>query len=36
MWKFNIRKYLGIAESYQRGWEKAVKAYEVELAAQQE
>lgn len=32
MWKFDIKKYLGIAESYQKGWEKAVKAWEIEKA----
>jgi len=32
MWKFDIRKFIGIADSYQKGWEKALKAYEVEEA----
>jgi len=32
MWKFNIRNLSWIAISYQRGWEKAIKAYEVEEA----
>ncbi|WP_164675054.1 hypothetical protein [Anditalea andensis] len=29
MWKFDFQNFIGVASSYQRGWEKAIKALEI-------